>query len=292
MSREIYAQVTASIVSHLEQGVIPWEKPWSAYGAGNSIPLNAATKRSYSGINVPLLWMTQAACAYAAPRFLTFKQALELKGNVKKGERGSRVFFVSTLDRTETDDLGREKDVKIPFLKAYTVFNVEQCENLPDSVFGDAVAINQDQRNQHAEEFLQATGAEFVAGSEAYYVPSRDVISMPAFEAFKTSDDFYCTSFHELGHWTGHKARLDRDLKNRFGSRQYAAEELIAELTSAFLCAEFGFDMQHKNASYISTWIDLLKNDDRAIFTAASQAQQAANHLRGLALAEPEAIAA
>ena len=115
---------------------------------------------------------------------------------------------------------------------------------------------------------------------------------MPAFEAFKGADQFYCTAFHELTHWSGHKSRLDRDLRNRFGSRQYAAEELVAELGAAFLCAEFGFDGDVRNAGYIATWIDLLKSDKRAFFTAANRASQAADYLRGLALAAPAEIAA
>ena len=126
----------------------------------------------------------------------------------------------------------------------------------------------------------------------AFFVPSRDFISLPAFGGFKGADHFYNVAFHELTHWTGHKARLDRDLKNRFGSRNYAAEELIAELGAAFLCAEFGFDGDVRNAGYISTWIDLLKADKRAFFTACSKASKATDYLRGLALAEPSAAAA
>ena len=122
--------------------------------------------------------------------------------------------------------------------------------------------------------------------------PSRDFISMPAFAGFKGADHFYNVAFHELTHWSGHKSRLDRDLKNRFGSRNYAAEELIAELGAAFLCAEFGFDGDVRNAGYIANWIELLKADKRAFFTACSQASKAADYLRGLALAEPAERAA
>ena len=144
-----------------------------------------------------------------------------------------------------------------------------------------------------ADDFLRSIGADIREGhGEAYYVPSQDFISMPAFGAFKSADQFYCTAFHELTHWSGHKSRLDRDLRNRFGSRQYAAEELVAELGAAFLCAEFGFDGDVRNAGYIAIWIDLLKSDKRAFFTAANRASQAADYLRGLALAAPAEIAA
>ena len=152
---------------------------------------------------------------------------------------------------------------------------------------------NPDTRDELADAFLGLTGADIREGhGEAYYVPSRDFISMPAFAGFKGVDAFYNVAFHELTHWTGHKSRLDRDLKNRFGARNYAAEELIAELGAAFLCAEFGFDGDVRNAGYIANWIELLKADKRAFFTACSHASKAANYLRGLALAEPSERAA
>src|ERR1035437_1477687 len=176
-----------------------------------------------------------------------------------------------------------------------TVFNVDQCENIPDSIStGKPIRVrNPDTRDELADAFLHSTGADIREGhGEAYYVPSRDFISMPAFAGFKGADQFYNVRFHELTHWSGHKSRLDRDLKNRFGSRNYAAEELIAELGAAFLCAEFGFDGDLRSAGYIGNWIELLRADKRAFFTACSQASRAADYLRGLALAEPSEIAA
>jgi len=152
---------------------------------------------------------------------------------------------------------------------------------------------NPDTPDALADDFLRSTGADIREGQgEAYYVPSQDFISMPAFQAFKGADHFYNVVFHELAHWTGHKSRLDRDLKARFGAHTYAAEELVAELGAAFLSAEFGFDGDVRNAGYIATWIELLKADKRAFFTACSKASQAAHYLRGLALAERIATAA
>jgi antirestriction protein ArdC len=180
-------------------------------------------------------------------------------------------------------------------MREYTVFNVDQCENLPDRITtAKRLRVrNPDSRDGLAEDFLRSTAADIREGhGEAFYVPSRDFISMPAFEAFKGADHFYNVAFHELTHWTAHKSRLDRDLKNRFGSRNYAAEELIAELGAAFLCAEFGFDGDVRNAGYIGPWIELLKADKRAFFTTCSQASKAADYLRGLALAEPAERAA
>jgi len=238
--------------------------------------------------------MAQAA-RYRTPRFLTFKQALELDGNVRKGEHGTKVYFVKQL---QVHDKGADDETAtrlVPMLREYTVFNVEQCENLPDSVnTGKPMRVrNPDARDELADAFLGSTGADIRLGhGEACYIPSRDFISMPAFAGFKGADHFYSVAFHELTHWTGHKVRLDRDLQNRFGSRIYAAEELIAELGAAFLCAEFGFDGDLRSAGYIGNWIELLKADKRAFFTACSQASKAADYLRGLALAQPAERAA
>ena len=293
MKRDLYAEVSARIISELEAGAAPWVKPWSATPGANT-PCNALTNRPYSGCNVILLWMAQAA-GYRTPRFLTFKQALELGGNVRKREHGTKVYFVKQLQVQDQSADDHSSTRLIPMMREYTVFNVEQCENLPDSInTGNPIRVrNPDTRDDLADGFLRATGAEIREGhGEAYYVPSRDFISMPAFAGFEGADHFYNVAFHELVHWSGHKLRLDRDLKNRFGSRQYAAEELIAELGAAFLCAEFDFDGDVRNAGYIANWIELLKADNRAFFTACSRASKAADYLRGLALAEPSERAA
>src|SRR3954468_17338664 len=289
MKRDLYAEVSARIVAELEAGV----KPRSATPSAIT-PRNAVSNRPYSGCNVVLLWMAQAA-GYRTPRFLTFKQALELGGNVRKGERGTKVYFVKQL---QVRDQGGDDDPStrlIPMMREYTVFNVDQCENLPDSInTGKPIGVrNPDTRDELADAFLRATGADIREGhGEAYYVPGRDFIAMPAFAGCKGADHFYNVAFHELTHWTAHRSRLDRDLKNRFGSRHYAAEELIAELGAAFLSAEFGFDGDIRNAGYIANWIELLQADKRAFFTACSQGSKAAGYLRGLALAEPSERAA
>lgn len=289
MKRDLYSEVSARIVAELEAGAAPWVKPWSAT-AGQNVPQNAVTNRPYSGCNVILLWLARNR-GWPTPRFLTFKQAIDAGGNVRKGEHGTKVYFVKQLQIKD----GEEDARLVPMMREYTVFNVAQCENLPDGVnAGKPMRVrNPDTRHASADEFLRSTRADIRDGhGEAYYVPSHDFISVPAFEAFKGADHFYCTAFHELTHWTGHQSRLDRDLKNRFGSHEYAAEELIAELGAAFLCAEFGFDGDMRNAGYIATWIELLKADKRAFFTACNRASKAAEYLRGLALAEPVEVAA
>jgi len=285
MKRDLFSEVSARIIAELQKGAAPWVKPWSASPGANT-PCNAVSNRPYSGCNVVLLWMAQAA-GYRTPRFLTFKQALELGGHVRKGERGTKVYFVKQLEIREGTDEAPAR--RVPMMREYTVFNVDQCDGLPDSVTTrKPIRIrNPDTRDDLADQFLHSTGADIREGhGEAYYVPSRDFISMPSFGTFKAADHFYNVTFHELTHWTGHKSRLDRDLKNRFGSRNYAAEELIAELGAAFLCAEFGFDGDVRNAGYIASWIELLKADKRAFFTACSDASKAADYLRGLAIAE------
>jgi antirestriction protein ArdC len=292
MKRDVYSEVSARIVSELERGAAPWIKPWSAT-PGQNVPQNAVTNRPYSGCNVILLWLARDR-GWKTPRFLTFKQAVEAGGHVRKGEHGTKVYFVKQLQ--VKDGEGEEAESRlIPMMREYTVFNVEQCDGLPDSIrAGKPMRVrNPDARDELADDFLRSTHADIREGhGEAYYVPSHDFISMPAFAAFKGADHFYNVAFHELTHWTGHKARLDRDLKNRYGARGYALEELVAELGAAFLCAEFAFDGDVRNAGYIKTWLELLKADKRAFFTAASKASKAADYLRGLALAELTAIAA
>ena len=294
MKTDLYETVTASILAQLEAGAAPWVKPWSGMGNG-AMPCNATTGRAYSGVNIPLLWMAQEAGGYASARWLTFKQALDAGGNVRKGEKGSMVVFVSAIEKEEEGADGDAETRRIPFLKRYTVFNVAQCENLPAKVAQGAPIAPRttDQRDALADEFLADTGADIREGAgEAYYIPSRDFISMPAFAGFTSADHFYATAFHELAHWTGHKSRLDRDMRARFGDQAYAAEELVAELSAAFICAEFGFDGDLRHAGYIANWIKLLKSDKRTFFTAAARAQKAADYLRGLALAAPIAEAA
>jgi len=295
VKRDLYTEVSNRIIAELERGAAPWIKPWSAT-AGANTPCNAVTNRPYSGCNVILLWLARNR-GWPTPRFLTFKQAIEAGGNVRKGEHGTKVIFVKQLRIRESDADGTgEADEKIvPMLREYTVFNVAQCENLPDSIIsGKPMRVrNADTRDNLADEFLRSTGADIREGQgEAYYAPGADFISLPRFEAFKGADHFYNVAFHELVHWTGHKSRLDRDLRHRFGERAYAAEELVAELGAAFLVAEFSFDGDVRNAGYIATWIDLLKSDKRAFFTACSNAQAAADYLRRLALIAPAEAAA
>jgi antirestriction protein ArdC len=294
MSKDVYADVTARILAELATGAAPWVKPWSSLPGCNH-PHNACTGRPYSGCNVVLLWMAAQSGGWPTLRFLTFKQTGDLGGNVRKGEKGTKVYFVKQLqfrDKDAAPDEISSKDKIVPMMREYTVFNVAQCEGLPPKILQPSTKAprNHDARDMLADEFVAATGADIREGhGQAMYVPSQDFIGLPAFTAFKNADNFYSTSFHELGHWTGHKSRLDRGegMRGRFGDKAYAAEELVAELCSAFLCAEFNLDGDLRHAGYIEDWSALLKADNRAFFTACSKAQAAADHLRGLALREP-----
>ena len=291
IKRDLYSEVTSRILAELESGAAPWVKPWSAT-PGQNVPANAVSNRPYSGCNVILLWLARGK-GWPTPRFLTFKQAAEAGGSVRKGEHGTRVYFVKQLRIAGEGEEDAER--LVPMMREYTVFNVAQCEGLPAAIVnGKPQRVrNPDTRDDLADAFLAATNAVIREGQgEAYYAPGADFISMPSFAAFKGADHFYNVGFHELTHWTGHKSRLARDLSGRFGKAQYAAEELIAELGAAFLAAEFGFDGDVRHAGYIATWITLLRSDKRAVFTAASKAQAAADYLRGSALAEPIAEAA
>lgn len=290
MKRDLYQTVTDKIVAQMEAGGLPWVKGWST--SGSMVPMNAVSERPYSGINVLLYWAS-AECGYSRPRYLTFKQAKEAGGHVRRGETGMPLYFFKQLDITDKAS-GEEKT--IPMLRQYTVFNVAQCEGLSDRIMNGqfAAVLNAGQRMSLADQFIKATGADFREGAGVpCYVPSKDFITVPRFVEFHDTPEYYAAAFHELVHWTGHKTRLDRDLKGRFDVDAYAMEELVAELGAAFLCAEFGLDNAHANqAAYLEHWLKVLKADNRAIFTAASKAQKAANYLRDMANAAALPIAA
>ncbi len=291
--RNIHREITDKILAMLRTGVAPWRKPWSerVTSHGSVMPRNAVTGRAYSGVNIMLLWSTAEANQWG-PRWLTFKQAKEAGGTVRKGETGCLVIFVKRLIVKDEKSADPKAKKTIGFLRGYTVFNVAQCDGLPDSVTGAAPRehkpVNPDGRDADLDAFIAATGVKIVEqGNRAQYLGAHvDRIDMPAFEQFKGAHAYYSTTFHELGHATGHETRLNRKLNNKFGDRGYAAEELIAELTNAFVCAEWGIDMGELPAAYIETWISLLDSREDALVTAASAASKATEWLRGAVAAE------
>ena len=281
-------------------------KPWSAEHTAGKIsrPLRH-NGTPYRGMNILLLWGEAMAKGYAAPIWMTFKQALEFDAHVRKGEHGSLVVYANSITKTETNEKGEDTEREIPFMKGYTVFNVEQIEGLPAHYYAKPEnPLPLSERIESADHFLTATGATiYHGGNSAFYAPGRDLVQMPPFEAFKDKESYYATALHELTHWTSHKSRLDRSFDaKRFGDHGYAREELVAELGAAFLCADLGItpEIRDDHAAYLGHWLTVLKEDKRAIFSAAAHAQRAADFLHGLqphsetgaAETEPDAVAA
>ncbi len=286
----LYDEVTERIVAELEHGIVPWVKPWASAGAALGLPRSAATRRNYSGINILILWNAVIERGFASQEWVTFRQALNLGGHVRKGERGTVICyadrFVPRGERERAREQGDDPSA-VSFLKRFTVFNVAQCEGLPTHIAPAPLAVSEVELSPDAEALIAATGAKIVTGSgEAFYDRAEDVICLPSREAHVSTADFYGTAFHELGHWTAHPSRLARDLQNRFGSQAYAREELIAELASAFLRAQFGIVPKVRHTDYLGHWLQILKSDSRAIFHAASQASKASDFL--LAFRHPE----
>jgi antirestriction protein ArdC len=284
--QDVYSRITAQIIDSLEKGVRPWARPWNAEHAAGPIgrPLRH-NGQPYTGINVVSLWASAFARNFTAPLWMTFRQALELGGHVRKGEKGALVVYANSIVRTETDEAtGDENEKEIPFLKGYTVFNVDQVEGLPAPYYAVAAPrLDPAARIERAEKFFAATGATVEhGGNHAFYSIATDSIRMPAFETFRDAESYYGILGHETVHWVGGKRRLDRAFAgNRFGSEAYAVEELVAELGAAFICAdlELGLEPREDHAAYIASWLKVLSHDSRAIFTAAAQAQRAADFL-------------
>lgn len=290
MKTDIYTRVTEQIVVDLEKGVRPWMKPWSAGNTEGRIvrPLRH-NGEPYRGINVLMLWSAAIEKGYAAPHWMTFRQAKEMGAHVKKGEQGTLVVYAGAITRAEIDDAtGEEAEREIPFLKGYTVFNVQQIEGLSERYGVPAEPVTPASplaRIAQAESFFAATGADIRhGGHRAFYAPGLDLVQMPPFEAFRDAESYYATLAHEVTHWTSHKSRLDRSFgRKRFGDEGYAMEELVAELGAAFLSADLALtpEVREDHAAYIGSWLKVLKGDKRAIFTAASHAQRAADFLHG-----------
>jgi antirestriction protein ArdC len=291
---DIYARVTDRIINDLEAGVRPWHKPWRA---GNTEGRIARPLRHngvpYRGVNVLLLWSEAVAKGFQANTWMTFRQARELNAFVRKGEHGSLVVYADRFRKTTTDENGHDAECEIPFLKGYTVFNIEQIEGLPAQYYPSSESPAQPLiLIERAEAFFAATGATvFHGGNRAYYSPSRDAIHLPPPEAFETAEVYTYTKAHELTHWTAAPSRLGRTLGARFGDDAYAAEELIAELGAAFLCADLAVASTPPadHASYLDHWLRVLRADKRAIFTAAAHAQRAADYLHQLVAEVPTA---
>ena len=296
---ELYQTVTNRIIDLLEaQLAISWDKPWVSLGQDGKPAHNAQSHYVYQGVNQLLLSDTLNCRKYLKNSWLTFLQIKTLGGHVKKKEKASQVYFQKVLFRDKDGKKYEAGEVKgidkerkkalgiktIPYLKYYNVFNIAQTEGLPEEFY--YVEPSQEmppfEKDERAEALLHNTGADIAISerNSAYYLPKEDKIYLPLREQFTGKEEFYETALHECAHWSGHESRLDRDLTGRFGSETYATEDLIAELTSAFLCSYLGFEkVITNNAAYIQSWLTKLRNDHHFIFKASREAEKASEFI-------------
>ena len=283
----LYDEITDKIIAELEAGRVPWVQPWgtAAAKAQLSLPKNASTDRSYSGVNILLLWGSTIEHGFTGQSWLTFRQALSLGGHVRKGERGTTVVyadrFVPSDEKRRAAESGDEAQA-IPFLKRFTVFNTDQCDGLPDEIATAAPPPPPGLIEPTVEALIKATGITFhIGGDRAFYVPAGDYVQVPPPQAYFEPINWHRTALHECGHATGHRSRLNRDLGGAFGTKRYAFEELVAELSAAFTCASLGIVPTVRHSDYIGSWLEVLREDNRAVVRAASAASKAADFLLG-----------
>ena len=296
--RDIHQAVTDRIIASIEAGTAPWLKPWTSAQAAVR-PLRS-TGQQYSGVNILSLWLDAEEKGFSSPYWFGFQTALKLGACVRKGEKGSMIVYANKTLRTEENPTTGEEQVRtIPFLKQSFVFNAAQIDGLPEHFYKPAEPVDHqapDARISRLDDFFRHTGADIRhGGGRAYYRIDRDFVQMPEYEDFQSGESYYATLAHELTHWTRHPTRLDRDMgRKAWGDAGYAMEELVAEMGAAFLCADLGItpEVREDHASYIASWLQVLRDDKRAIFTAASKASQAAEYLQDWAMPERLEVAA
>jgi antirestriction protein ArdC len=281
--RDLYQEVTNRIVSQLEQGVKPWTRPWkSTAHAAPMLPANLYSGRHYNGVNTLVLWLEAYEKGFPTHTWLTFQQASMMDATIRKGEKGVQVVFAKTVEKMVDGKLET-----FPAFRWYTVFNSSQVDGLPSP----AELEPPPDRFTAGVTIKNKCGVPVSHGHQrACYIPSQDRVEMPAYEAFPDWQDYWRVLFHELSHATAHKSRLNRDLSGRFGDASYAMEELVAELSSAFLCARTGNEYANTNAEYIAVWVKKMKEDCRAIFTASSQAAKSADWLYDKSLEKVDSL--
>jgi len=279
----LFAEVTQRIIIELEEGRLPWVQPWDASRCACTMPGNAVSGRGYSGINVLILWAAGVEQGFTSQRWLTYRQAEQAGGHVRRGEKGTVICYADCFTPRDEADKAQSEDREartIAFLKRFTVFNLDQCAGLPEALTSSPVSLDPLVAIEQADRVIQATAADFrIGGGQAYYSPVHDYVAVPPQAVFHEPINWYRTALHELGHWSGHASRLDRDQSGRFGSAAYAREELVAELASAFTCASLGIVPTMRHADYVGAWLKVLRSDDKAIFRAASAASKAAEYL-------------
>jgi antirestriction protein ArdC len=284
--RDHYQEVTDRIIAALEAGTPPWRKPWDPDKAGGpAMPRNAATGQRYRGINVLTLGMSALAFSSGDPRWATYKQAEDRGWQVRKGERGTTGYFFKKLELRDDSKRDDSEDAvrRIPLLRSFTLFHASQIDDVPDYV--PPTIEEAPWRAPEAAELIIANSGAVVrfGGDRAFYSPATDHIQMPPHAAFATAEGFCGTLIHEASHWTGAPSRLDRDLRNHFGSHDYAREELRAEIGQMMICGELGIAVSDSdfsnNAAYVASWLEKLRSDRKEIFRAAADAQRIADYL-------------
>ncbi len=283
----LYEDITSKIIGEIEAGCVPWVQPWGASKSKASLgmPKNAATERRYSGINILILWGAVIDGSFPKQSWLTFRQALSLGGAVRKGERGTTVVIADRF--TPDDERVRARDLdeqarSVPFLRRFTLFNVAQCDGLPAEVLAAETQIPTSLIEPRVDALIKASGVDFrIGGERAFYDAALDLVRIPPPQAYFEPINWHRTALHELAHAVGHVSRLNRDLTGTFGSKKYAFEELIAEIGAAFCCASLGIVPTVRHADYIGSWLEVLREDNRAIVRAASAASKAADMILG-----------
>lgn len=297
--RDIYQEITDTVIAALEAGTVPWHKPWASTGQAGAFPTSIGSGKPYRGVNLFLLGLTAQAKGYTSPYWGTFNAIKERGGMVRKGEKGTLVTFWKRLVVDTTPDeraAGRGDKKAIPMLRHYCVFNAEQAEGLPEK-YSAPVEVDLTGFDPIAEAEAIVAGYQSApiikeGGFDgAWYSPARDLVSMPARSDFDGPEEWYSTLFHELGHSTGHKDRLARPSlleSHRFGDESYSREELVAEMTAAMLSTVAGIDQRTvpNSAAYIAGWLKALKNDPKLVVQAGGQAQRAADHILGVSFNE------
>jgi antirestriction protein ArdC len=277
---DVYRRVTDSIITAIETGIGEYKMPWIVRQDKGFSPVSVGSAKPYRGINTVVLWAQAQTKGYGSALWGTYQQWQQLGGQVRRGEHGSPVVYWGSYESKETEQ--SEETARLLFAKGYTVFNLEQVDGckLPKRF---EPKLSHHERVAHAEEFFARAGVQVRdGGNRAYYRPDTpEAVYMPGFDQFPDRVDYYSVLAHESTHWTSHSTRCDRQLGKRFGDDAYAIEELIAELGSAFTMARLELELtpRQDHAKYISSWLGVLKADKRAIFTAASKAQQAADYL-------------
>jgi antirestriction protein ArdC len=282
MASDVYSLVNDRILAALEQGIIPWKRPWTG-----QLSKNYDSGKQYRGVNILTLGIAEMVCGYSSPYWLTFRQAQKHGGYINRGEKAAYIVFSDKKIKEVKKEDGTTEQKFYHFIKSFPVFNWNQTEGVPKKETGPALDPDRDivAVSDRILSQMPNTPAYRESGSRAYYAPKEDLVNLPPIATFKTTEGYVATKFHEYGHCTGHKGRLNRPGimgVASFGGEYYGFEELVAELTSAYLCASNGIDNTLENsAAYIQNWLEVLRNDKTMLLKASGKATAAVEYILG-----------